>query len=157
MGLLLTGGSVVTSLDPPTLVKADVAIEGDRVSAVGTGLPGIPRRDCEGSLIVPGNVCAHTHLYSALARGMPYELEPPADFLQILQRIWWRLDRALDEESIRAMQARGLVELPVTADIEQAWRKEAEQAWPQIRGTMVPAETFDKVRTILVEYRGAKQ
>jgi putative selenium metabolism protein SsnA len=60
------------------------------------------RRDCSGCLIVAGNVCAHTHLYSALARGMPYRLPPPENFLQILQRIWWRLDRALDEETIRA-------------------------------------------------------
>ena len=60
------------------------------------------RRDCSGCLVVPGNVCAHTHLYSALARGMPYALEPPENFVQILQRVWWRLDRALDEESVRA-------------------------------------------------------
>ena len=33
---------------------------------------------------------------------MPYTLEPPEDFLQILQRVWWRLDRALDEELVRA-------------------------------------------------------
>ena len=33
---------------------------------------------------------------------MPYALEPPRNFLQILQRVWWRLDRALDEESVRA-------------------------------------------------------
>ena len=33
---------------------------------------------------------------------MPYALEPPTNFTQILQRIWWRLDRALDEETIRA-------------------------------------------------------
>jgi putative selenium metabolism protein SsnA len=33
---------------------------------------------------------------------MPYDLEPPTDFLQILQRVWWRLDRALDDESVRA-------------------------------------------------------
>jgi putative selenium metabolism protein SsnA len=52
--------------------------------------------------VIPGNVCAHTHLYSALARGMPYDLEPPENFLQILQRVWWRLDRVLDEETIRA-------------------------------------------------------
>jgi putative selenium metabolism protein SsnA len=51
--------------------------------------------------VLPGNVCAHHHLYSALSRGMPYRLEPPADFLQILQRVWWRLDRALDEPSVR--------------------------------------------------------
>jgi putative selenium metabolism protein SsnA len=33
---------------------------------------------------------------------MPYSLPPPSNFLQILRRIWWRLDRALDEESIRS-------------------------------------------------------
>lgn len=68
-----------------------------------------------------------------------------------------RAHRAVqDEESIRAMQARGLALLPLTAEAEQAWRGVAERAWPHIRGTMVPAETFDKVRAILDEYRGAK-
>ena len=52
------------------------------------------------TVTTPGLVCAHHHLYSALARGMPYRLEPPHDFLQVLQRVWWRLDRALDESSI---------------------------------------------------------
>jgi putative selenium metabolism protein SsnA len=51
---------------------------------------------------MPGNVCAHTHLYSALARGMPYDLESPRTFLEILRRVWWRLDRGLDEGSVRA-------------------------------------------------------
>jgi putative selenium metabolism protein SsnA len=50
--------------------------------------------------VIPGNVCAHHHLYSALARGMPYRLAPPEDFVQILRRVWWRLDRALDPSSI---------------------------------------------------------
>ncbi len=60
------------------------------------------RIDASGCLVIPGNVNAHMHLYSALARGMPYRLAPPGDFVQILQRVWWRLDRALDEESVRA-------------------------------------------------------
>ncbi|HEX7486531.1 MAG TPA: amidohydrolase family protein [Vicinamibacterales bacterium] len=48
-------------------------------------------------------VNAHTHLYSGLAPlGMPAPAEPPQNFLQILERIWWRLDRALDEPSLRA-------------------------------------------------------
>jgi putative selenium metabolism protein SsnA len=102
MALALTGGTVVTSLDPSHVVKADVVIEGSRVSTVGAAPDGAERLDCSGCVIVPGNVCAHTHLYSALARGMPYSLEPPVNFVQILQRVWWRLDRALDEESIRA-------------------------------------------------------
>jgi putative selenium metabolism protein SsnA len=99
--LALCGATVVTSLDPVSLVTADVAIAGDRIAVVGTAPAGVPRRDCSGTLVLPGNVCAHHHLYSALARGMPYRLDPPGNFLQILQRIWWRLDRALDEPTVR--------------------------------------------------------
>lgn len=99
--LALCGGTVVLGLDPVELASADVVISSDRIAAVGPAPPGVPRRDCSGTLVLPGNVCAHTHLYSALSRGMPYQLAPPANFLQILQRVWWRLDRALDEPSIR--------------------------------------------------------
>ncbi len=100
--MILAGGTVIVSIDPVQVVAGDVRVDDGRVSAVGDVEPGGTRRDCSGCLVVPGNVCAHTHLYSALARGMPYDLEPPADFVQILQRIWWRLDRALDETSVRA-------------------------------------------------------
>jgi len=58
---------------------------------------------CPEGVISPGQVCAHTHLYSGLARhGMPAPEKPPENFLQILERIWWRLDRALDPSSLRA-------------------------------------------------------
>ena len=96
--MILTGGSVLVSLDPVRVERRDLHVVGGRIAAGGGGAP----LDCSGCLVVPGNVCAHTHLYSALARGMPYALEPPEDFIQILQRIWWRLDRALDEELVRA-------------------------------------------------------
>jgi putative selenium metabolism protein SsnA len=103
----LTGGTVVVALDRPEVVDADVLLAGDRVVAVGPAPSGVTRRDCSGTLILPGNVCAHHHLYSALARGMPFVLAPPTSFIEILQRVWWRLDRALDEESIRASALRG--------------------------------------------------
>ena len=48
----------------------------------------------------PGLVCAHHHLYSALARGMPAPPRTPTGFMEILELIWWRLDRALDEDTI---------------------------------------------------------
>lgn len=58
--------------------------------------------DCPGARIAPGRVNAHTHLYSALAPlGMPPPEPPPENFLQILERVWWRLDRGLDEASLR--------------------------------------------------------
>jgi putative selenium metabolism protein SsnA len=103
MTTLLTGGIVVTSLAPPALAHGDVLIDQGRIARTGRALEaeGAERIDCTGCLVVPGNVCSHTHLYSALARGMPYGLEPPRSFVQILQRVWWRLDRALDLDAIR--------------------------------------------------------
>ena len=74
--------TVVTSLDPVRVAESDLWIEGGRVAEPGRGT----RIECDGILVVPGNVCAHTHLYSALARGMPYDLEPPRDFVEVLRR-----------------------------------------------------------------------
>ncbi|MFN8588290.1 MAG: amidohydrolase family protein [Candidatus Eisenbacteria bacterium] len=53
--------------------------------------------------VTPGLVNAHTHLYSALAPyGMPVPSRPPVNFVEILEAVWWRLDRALDERTLRA-------------------------------------------------------
>jgi putative selenium metabolism protein SsnA len=112
--LILGGGTVVTSLAPPRLAVGDVVVREGRVLSVGTGsvgtgsvgtgtskdAPGAGRLDCSGRVVVPGNVCAHHHLYSTLARGMPFVLEAPRSFLEVLRRVWWRLDRALDDESV---------------------------------------------------------
>jgi putative selenium metabolism protein SsnA len=101
--LSLVGGTVVTSLSPPAVVRGDVTIEDGRIAHVGTDWPPDRQRlDCRGCLVIPGLVCAHHHLYSSLARGMPYALEPPTNFVEILRRVWWRLDRALDAESTLA-------------------------------------------------------
>lgn len=58
----------------------------------------------------PGLVCAHHHLYSALARGMPPPPLQPTTFLEILEQIWWRLDVALDLEMLRASARLGALE-----------------------------------------------
>ena len=58
----------------------------------------------------PGLVCAHHHLYSTLARRMPAPPRTPAGFTDILELVWWRLDRALDLESIRWSAMLGAVE-----------------------------------------------
>ncbi|HYG72074.1 MAG TPA: amidohydrolase family protein [Actinomycetota bacterium] len=102
MTLEIRGGTVVTSLDPPSVLSsADVLIEDGRIVSVGEGAnAGDEVIDATDALVIPGNVCAHHHLYSALARGMPYRLEPPTTFVEILRRIWWRLDRALTPDDI---------------------------------------------------------
>jgi TRAP-type C4-dicarboxylate transport system substrate-binding protein len=64
---------------------------------------------------------------------------------------------ALDRESIAAMQQRGLAVRPVTPEIEKAWRATASEAWPLVRGSMVPAETFDRVQAELAAYRAGRK
>ncbi|MGA2209483.1 MAG: amidohydrolase family protein [Acidimicrobiales bacterium] len=58
----------------------------------------------------PGLVCAHHHLYSTLARGMPAPPRVARDFPQILELVWWRLDRALDLEMVRWSAMLGALE-----------------------------------------------
>lgn len=62
------------------------------------------------SAITPGMVCAHHHLYSSLARGMPGPLTTPTNFSEILRDIWWKLDAALDQEIIYWSAALGAAE-----------------------------------------------
>ena len=110
MSLLLTGGTIVRSIRPVVVDEADLLLQDGRVAAAGAMPVDAARLDCSGCLIVPGNVCAHTHLYSALSRGMPYHLAAPRTFVEILQRVWWRLDRALDPATIRASALAGGME-----------------------------------------------
>ena len=94
------------ALAPSLLIGPDrngrsVAIaDGLVVSAVPSDAARLP---CAEGEIVSGAVCAHTHLYSGLARyGMPPATPEPENFLEILERAWWKLDRALDAETLRA-------------------------------------------------------
>ena len=85
----------------PDRAGRTVAIDAGLVAAAAP--PGAPALACDTGDIAPGAVCAHTHLYSGLARhGMPPAVPPPENFLQILERVWWRLDRALDAATLRA-------------------------------------------------------
>lgn len=99
----LLKSALVATLDRPAIELTDLRIEGGRVRERGARLeprPGEETIDLGGKLVMPGMVCAHTHLYSALARGMPAPPRAPSNFREILELIWWRLDLALDEETI---------------------------------------------------------
>ncbi len=58
--------------------------------------------DCTGLYITRAFANAHHHVYSALATGMPSPKTAPRNFTEILQKIWWNLDRKLDQEMIRS-------------------------------------------------------
>jgi len=97
---------------------AAILIEGDTIAEVlprnarGRGAPGPldERIDGEGTLAIPGLVNAHTHLYSSLARGMALSGYAPGSFSEILEQLWWRLDKALDADAIRASALAGAIE-----------------------------------------------
>jgi putative selenium metabolism protein SsnA len=59
---------------------------------------------------MPGGICAHTHFYGMFARGLAVPAPAPKDFPEILEKLWWRLDRALSEEDIRVSALMGLVD-----------------------------------------------
>ena len=93
----------LTTLDPPEIQRADLRIEADSITHRAIHLEPDAQDeviDLDGRIVMPGMVCAHTHLYSALARGMPAPPRAPTNFREILELVWWRLDRALDEETI---------------------------------------------------------
>lgn len=103
MPTLFRDGTLV-ELDPPNVRRGDLRVADGRIASVGSNLTlesGEEVVDCGGAVVMPGLVCGHTHLYSALAAGMPAPPRPPENFHEILELIWWRLDRAHDLESVR--------------------------------------------------------
>lgn len=110
---MLLRGATLATLDPPAVAAADLRITGDRIVERAPALHPHPDEEVlelDGSLMMPGFVNAHTHLYSALARGMPGPSAHPRTFREILERVWWRLDRALDEETVALSARVGAIE-----------------------------------------------
>ncbi len=88
------------------LWNSTVVTEGERIAAVGDSekmkqrFPEAEAVDCSGKIILPGFICTHHHFYSTMARGMSIPGEPASNFVEILQRLWWKVDMALGEEDI---------------------------------------------------------
>ncbi len=57
--------------------------------------------DAEGQYVMPGNICAHTHFYGAFSRGLGIPGDAPTNFTEILDKLWWNLDKALDEDGVK--------------------------------------------------------
>ena len=57
--------------------------------------------DAHRQYVMPGSICAHTHFYGAFARGLAIPGAAPKDFPEILQKLWWPLDRSLRSEDVR--------------------------------------------------------
>ena len=105
--MLIIGNGPVLTNDPanPFVTGGAVLIDGDRIVAVGpeaelkASAPDADYHDAGGKLIMPGLINAHTHAYSAYARGGPVSL-PCRNFQETLENLWWRLDRLLTLEDV---------------------------------------------------------
>jgi putative selenium metabolism protein SsnA len=99
---------IVVTLGAKNRVLWDAAVvtDGEKVVAIGPAgdlarrYPKAEAVDCAGRIILPGFLCSHHHFYSTMARGMAPPGEPASNFVEILERLWWKLDKALQEEDI---------------------------------------------------------
>src|SRR3990170_7267790 len=88
------------------LWNGSVVTEGENITAVGSAaemkkrFPKAEGVDCAGKIVLPGFMCSHHHFYSTMARGMAIPGEPASNFVDILERLWWKLDKALSDEDI---------------------------------------------------------
>jgi putative selenium metabolism protein SsnA len=107
--MLITHATLITWDQPNQILDGQALyIEGERIVEIGpqTELiqryPRAERLDAGGQYVMPGNICAHTHFYGAFARGLAIPGPAPKDFPEILQKLWWPLDRSLTEQDVRA-------------------------------------------------------
>ncbi len=106
--MLITHAKLVTWDNPNQLIEdGALLIDNGVIRDMGASAdllvryPGVEQIDAHGQLAMPGGICAHTHFYGAYARGMAIPGPAPKNFPEILQRLWWPLDKALDAESVR--------------------------------------------------------
>ena len=112
--MLIKNALVVTLDDAGTILpNGQILVEGSKIAAVGASVPapaGAEILDANGRVAIPGLINAHHHLYSSFARGFAPPGEPAANFVQILERMWWKLDLALDPEAVRYSSLVALLE-----------------------------------------------
>lgn len=106
--MLITNGKIVTWGENNQIIDGmAILIREGRIvdlanqSALLSQNPDEEILDARGQYVMPGNICAHTHFYGAFSRGMAIPGAAPADFPQILDKLWWPLDRALSLEDVK--------------------------------------------------------
>lgn len=115
--MLITNATLVTwgtpnqiLTDHAVYVQDGLIVEIGSTRELSARHPQGERLDARGQLVMPGNICAHTHFYGAYPRGMAIPGPAPENFPQILERLWWPLDKALDKETVRMSALVSLVD-----------------------------------------------
>lgn len=114
--MLITNATLVNWTPRQILPDHAVLIRDGRIAEIGSTAeltaryPDLERRDARGNLLLPGNICAHTHFYGAFARGLAIPGDPPRNFPEILKKLWWNLDKALTLDDVRLSALVSLVD-----------------------------------------------
>lgn len=106
--MLIVNGKVITrDKNQPLIENGAVLVEGTHIVKVGkeaelrAEYPKEELLDAKGGLIMPGLINTHNHIYSAMARGLSINGYNPNGFLDILDGLWWNIDRHLTLEQTR--------------------------------------------------------
>jgi putative selenium metabolism protein SsnA len=107
--MLIINGKLITWGTENRIIGEDIGllIQDGRIKKIAPQAdlireyPDETQLDADGQYVMPGNICAHTHFYGAFSRGLSIPGDPPANFTQILEKLWWKLDKALDEDGVR--------------------------------------------------------
>ena len=103
--LLIKNGLVVTLDDKGQMFeRGNVYIENSKIVEVGS-FPESKYRadqvvDAKGKVVMPGLINTHHHLYSTFARGFTPPGVPAVNFKEILEKLWWKVDLALNAEDV---------------------------------------------------------
>jgi len=107
--LLIKNGLIVTmDSNRRILERHSLVIDRGRIVEVGKTediqkqYSNVESVDATGQIVMPGLICSHTHLYDILVRGASFDVAPPSDFTQLLQRTAWPVDEALTYEDAYA-------------------------------------------------------
>lgn len=106
--MILKNGRVITQdKDRPYIEDGAVVIEENKIIAVDTTENILAKYkeediiDVDGKVIMPGFINTHHHIYSAFARGMASSGKPNENFLEILENLWWKIDKKLSLEDLK--------------------------------------------------------
>lgn len=105
--LIIGNGVVVTrDTDNPFIKNGSVVCDGDEIIEIGD-FNDLRKKykdaefvDAKGGVIMPGLINMHHHIYSAFARGLAVKNYSPKSFLDILEGMWWKLDRTMNLEDV---------------------------------------------------------
>jgi len=114
--MLITNATLVNWTPRQILPDHALLIRDGHIAEIGTTAeltarhPEQAQRDVRGKLVLPANICAHTHFYGAFARGLAIPNDAPRNFPEILKKLWWNLDRALTLDDVRLSALVSLVD-----------------------------------------------